>query len=64
MVPIIAKEENLRLARQVLLRQLPLIKGRWIAPELAGLRLGLEQFLPACLSLAHYWHTFGRTVHR
>jgi hypothetical protein len=28
-------------------------------PELAGLRLGSEQFLSSCLSLAHYWHTFG-----
>ncbi len=44
--------------------QLPLIKRALDAPELAGLRLGLEQLLSACLSLAHYRHTFGRTAHR
>ena len=64
MVPIIAKEGNLRMAGQVLLRQLPLIKRALASTELSGLGLGSEQFLLACLSLAHYWHTFGETAHR
>ncbi len=40
------------------------IKRARASTDLAGWRTGSEQFLPACLSLAHYWHTFGSVASR